>query len=78
MNLIKAIGIFKNIDNAAVTDAEKIEAINQVIPMETHNSITKADVLKALNWAMRYCFFLECQNINLKKIRDLEQKGGTT
>lgn len=75
MNLGKAIGIFKNINNSVVTDAEKIEAINKVVAMETHNSITKADLLRALNWAMRYCFFLECQNINLKKIKDFYEKN---
>ena len=73
MNIGKAAAIFKNIENAAVTDAEKIEAINKVVAMETHNGITKAEVLAALNWAMRYCFFLECQNYILKKIRD--QRG---
>lgn len=75
MNIGKAAGIFKNIDNAAATDAEKIEAINEVVAMETHNSITKVDVLRALNWAMRYCFFLECQNNSLKKIRDFYEKN---
>lgn len=75
MNIGKAIGIFKNIDNAAVTDAEKIEAINEVVAMETHNGITKADVLAALNWAMRYCFFLECQNISIKRVRDFYEKN---
>ena len=62
MNIGKATGIFRNIDNAAVSDAEKIEAINEVVAMETHNSITKMHVLAALNWAMRSCFFLECKN----------------
>lgn len=75
MNIGKAAGIFKNIDNAAVTDAEKIEAINVVLAMETHNSITKADFMRALNWAMRYCFFLECQNFSLKKIQDFYEKN---
>ena len=75
MNIGKAYGIFKNIDNAAVTDAEKIEAINKVVALDTHNGITKADVLAALKWVMSYCFFLECQNINLKKIRDFYEKN---
>lgn len=71
MNTGRAAGIFKNIDNTAATDDEKIEAINEVVAMETHNGITKTDVLRALNWAMRYLFFIECKNAamdpNIKK-----------
>lgn len=75
MNIGTAIAIFKNINTNDYTDAEKIEAINEVVAFDTHNGITKADVLAALNWAMRYCFFLECQNINLKKIKDFYEKN---
>ncbi|MBR4683181.1 MAG: hypothetical protein IKP06_07815 [Elusimicrobiaceae bacterium] len=75
MNIGKAAAIFKNINNQEYTDAEKIEAINEVVAMDTHNGITKADVLAALNWAMRYCFFLECQNISLKRVRDFYEKN---
>ena len=75
MNNGRAAGIFKNIDNTSATDAEKIEAINEVLEFETYNGITKAYVLRALKWAMRYCFFLECQNIELKKIQDFYEKN---
>lgn len=74
MNIGRAAAIFKNIDNQEYTDAEKIEAINEVLAMDTHNGITKADFMRALKWAMRYCFFQECQNFNLKQIRDLHEK----
>ncbi len=59
MEIGKATAIFKNIDQVAASDAEKIEAINEVVVLDTHNGITKTDVLHALNWAMKYCFIQE-------------------
>lgn len=50
MNLGKAIAIFNQIESDKYTDAEKMEAIRMTIDMETHNSILKVNVLKALNW----------------------------
>lgn len=75
MNIGTAIAIFKNINTNDYTDSVKIQAINEVVAMDTHNGITKADVLAVLNWAMRYCFFLECQNISLKRVRDFYEKN---
>lgn len=59
MEIEKATAIFKNIDQVAASDAEKIEAINEVVAMQTHNGITKIETMRALNWAMKYCCFLE-------------------
>lgn len=59
MEIGKATAIFKNIDKIATTDAEKVEAINEVVKMSTYNGIAKTDVLHALNWAMKYCLFQE-------------------
>lgn len=46
----KAIAIFKDIHNEVTEMDEKINAVQEVICMETHNSITKADMLEALRW----------------------------
>lgn len=70
MEIGKATAIFKNIGQVAASDAEKIEAINEVLAMSTHNGITKTDALNALNWAIKYCCFLEFQNISIKQDRD--------
>lgn len=65
MEIGKATAIFKNIDdivtvdNKPVTESEKIEAINEVVAMPTHNGITKIDTMRALNWAMKYCLVQE-------------------
>lgn len=45
----KAMVIFKNIYGDEETE-EKITAIQEVVDMETHNSITKADMLEVLRW----------------------------
>lgn len=48
----KAIAIFKDIHNEAAEVDEKINAVQEVICMETHNSITKADMMEVLRWLM--------------------------
>lgn len=53
MNIGRACGIFKNI-NGDYSDEEKLEAIRLVIDMETHNGITKVNMLCALNWLWIY------------------------
>lgn len=50
MNIGRACAIFKDIDNNKYTNNEKFTAIYEVVKMETHNSITKAEILKALAW----------------------------
>lgn len=46
----KAIAIFKDIHNDAAEVDEKINAIQEVTCMETHNSIAKADMIEVLRW----------------------------
>lgn len=50
MGLAKAVKIFKDINSAETTVEEKRLAIRKVLDMETHNGITKEDLLNALNW----------------------------
>lgn len=50
MNMWKAVAIFQNIYNSEVTTEEKKLAIKTVLDMETHNSITKQEILNALDW----------------------------
>lgn len=52
MNIGKACAIFRNINNDKFTDDEKIEAIREVIDMETHNGIAKSDCFYALSWLL--------------------------
>ena len=50
MKLATAWGIFKNIDNDGTPDLEKGRAIQIVMDAQTHNSITKADMLRVIRW----------------------------
>lgn len=50
MNLGEAVAIFRNIYNSEKTPAKKKQAIKIVVDMETHNSITKQEILNALDW----------------------------
>lgn len=50
MDIGEASRIFRDLDNPAYDDLTKISAIYRVINMETHNSITKVELLKALRW----------------------------
>ena len=58
MPIGKATAIFKNINDDKHSASEKIEAIKTVINMETHNSITKDDLIRALDWMWDYISFL--------------------
>ena len=42
--------IFKDLKNEKYTIEEKGWAMHQILSMETHNSITKQDLLDALMW----------------------------
>ena len=55
----KARAIFDDIDNATETVEEKGLAIRMVLDMETHNSVTKASLLKVLDWLWNQHFELE-------------------
>lgn len=50
MNIGKATSIFKNITSDKFTVTEKIQAIREVLNMPTHNSISKEQILFALDW----------------------------
>lgn len=50
MNLGTAVAIFQNIYLSEATKEEEILAIKIVTEMETHNSITKQEILNALEW----------------------------
>lgn len=54
----RARAIFDNIDNATETVEEKGLAIRMVLDMETHNSVTKASLLKVLDWLWNQHFEL--------------------
>ena len=50
MNKGRALAIFENIENASESAEEKVMAIHIVMNMETHNSVTKASMLKVIRW----------------------------
>ena len=52
MNIGKACAICENLENSEATEAEKIEAIKTMADMETHNSITKNTMLRALRYVL--------------------------
>lgn len=56
MKFGKAYAIFANIDSPDYTDEEKGAAILQILKMETHNSVTKAAMLKVINYLIRLSF----------------------
>lgn len=59
MNIVTAIKIFNNIFDDTYTIEEKGLSIRKVIDMETHNSITKGQMLKAMNWMWEQIFELK-------------------
>lgn len=56
MSIGTAYVIFQNIDSLDISTEEKAAAIFKVINMETHNSVTKASMLKALRWLLELSF----------------------
>lgn len=50
MNIGKATSIFKDIASDKFTVPEKLQAIRKVLNMPTHNSISKEEILNALDW----------------------------
>ena len=59
MNDKLAMFIFININDKDFTDEEKVMAIYRVLQMPTRNSITKSDMLKALNWLWHSAYEIE-------------------
>lgn len=58
MDLGKSIAIFEQIENDKYDLQEKGQAIYDVLNMETHNSITKAMMLKVIKWLLELSFDL--------------------
>ena len=56
MKFGKAYAIFARIDSPDYTDEEKGAAIHTILKMETHNSVTKASMLKVLRWLLEFSF----------------------
>lgn len=50
MNAGLALAMFCNLDREDLSDEEKALAIYTVMNMETHNSVRKSDMLKAIKW----------------------------
>ena len=58
MNIGMARAIFENLFDSKYSIEEKGTAIRTVIDMETHNSITKCQMLVAMNWMWEQIFEL--------------------
>lgn len=56
MRTSKAYAICKRIDSDEYSDQEKGMAIYIVLNMETHNSVTKADLLGIVKYLFNLCF----------------------
>lgn len=54
MTMGTAKWIFENLEDEKYSDKEKLEAIKIVSNMETHNSVTKKEMLAAIKWLMDY------------------------
>ena len=59
MNKGRALAIFENIENASESAEEKGMAIHIVMNMETHNSVTKASMLKVIRWLWDRAFEID-------------------
>lgn len=58
MNIGEAWVVFKNIDSDQYDVQEKGQAIYDICRMETHNSITKATMLRVIWWLLGLVFEL--------------------
>ena len=56
MNIGMARAIFDNLDDCKTPMEEKGLAIRKVIDMESHNSVTKDQMLKAMDWMWNQIF----------------------
>lgn len=58
ISLGEAVGIFKfQLDDDDIALQSKVLAIEKVADMETHNSITKDDLVRALRWMFAHYEF---------------------
>lgn len=51
MNIGEACRIFRNIEDESIPNMKKIRAVHEVVNMDTHNGIKKAEMLRVLKWA---------------------------
>lgn len=58
MKIGEAWNIFYDINNPEISDEEKGMAIYTIWKMETHNSVTKAAMLKVIGWLLKLAFEL--------------------
>lgn len=56
MKFGRAYAIFTNIDSPDYSDEEKGAAILTILKMETHNSVTKASMLKVIDYLLHLAF----------------------
>lgn len=56
MKIGHALSVFSEIDSGEYTTEEKGAAIYEVLKMETHNSVSKAQMLSALRFLLRLAF----------------------
>ena len=52
MTKSKALAIVKNIYTDEEDMEDKLSAIQEIVEMETHNSITKQELIDALRWIL--------------------------
>lgn len=64
MNIGKACAIFEQLDSDKYTEEEKAIAIYKVMNMPTHNSVTKANMLKAIKWLFDKCYEITEEDTN--------------
>ena len=50
MTKMKAMAIFKNIHDNETDPEDKLTSISEILDMETHNGITKQELLEVLRW----------------------------
>lgn len=62
MKISEACHIFDHIDSEEYTDEEKGMAIYEVTKMYTHNSITKASMLKVIEYLLEMSFEMPEEN----------------
>ncbi len=68
MELGEATAIFQNIYNSEISVNEKKTAIKIVLKSETHNGITKQEILNALNWLVEYTAVYDANKV-LEKLK---------
>lgn len=69
MDIGMARMIFNNIDSEKVSMVHKGEAIRDIIKMETKNSISKAEMLKVIEWLWNQVFIEESEAAHARWIQ---------